>query len=76
MKCNITNSLKPSPTKRHSEVVYRELNDIPRSGGCLRQKKYGLFKVSHKFLNFRGKIMNVRKLWQTSKDKTEEGASN
>ena len=53
MEGKIINSLKPPLTKRASEEGYCKLNEIPGSGGCLRQKKtYRLLKVSHKFLNF------------------------
>ena len=41
MKGAITNSLKPPLTKRLSEVGYWELNEMPGSGGCLRQKHLG-----------------------------------
>ena len=39
MKGKISNSLKPPLTKRTSEIDYWNLNDIPGSGECLRQKK-------------------------------------
>ena len=53
MEGKIINSLKPPLTKRASEEGYCKLNEIPGSGGCLRQKKtYRLLKVSHKFQNF------------------------
>ena len=39
MKGEITNSLKPPLTKRPFEVCFWKLNDIPGSGGCLRQKE-------------------------------------
>ena len=58
MEGKIINSLKPPLTKRASEEGYCKLNEIPGSGGCLRQKKtYRLLKVSHKFLNFWGKTI-------------------
>ena len=47
MKGKITYSLKPSLTKRPSEVGYWELNEMPGSAECLIQK--------HQFLNFCGK---------------------
>ena len=40
MKGKITNTLKPPLTKWPSEVGYCELNEMSRSGGCLRQKKF------------------------------------
>ena len=57
MKGKRTNSLKPPLTKSPSEIGYWELNEVPRSGGCLRQKPYMLPKVSYKFLNFWGKTI-------------------
>ena len=39
MEGKIINSLKPPLTKRASEEGYCKLNEMPRSGGCLRQKK-------------------------------------
>ena len=46
MKGKITNSLKPPLMKRPSEAGYWELNEMPGSGGCLRQKK------TRKVINF------------------------
>ena len=44
MKSKITDSLKPTLMKRHSQVGYWKLNEMPGSGEFLRQK--------HQFLNF------------------------
>ena len=53
MKGKITNSLKPPLTKRAFEVGYWKLNEMPGSGGCLKQKTtYRILRVSHKPLNF------------------------
>ena len=38
VKGEITSSLKPSLTKRSSEVGYWELNEMPGGIECLRQK--------------------------------------
>lgn len=48
VKDEITSSLKPSLTKRSSEVGYWELDEMPGGIEC----PYKLVKVSHKFLNF------------------------
>ena len=51
MKGKIIDSLKPSLTKRPSELSYWKLNEMPGSSECLRQK--------HQFWNFWGKTIWV-----------------